>query len=293
MTFTDQQIYQDIFNEIQKQPEAKLFWTIQNDFLSNEQVSTIGLKMIKKKIIANEYRDFSFFVKDMMECFTTVKKSPLSSKIKKAAAQDLILKFQSLTSGLINNQSIVLTIYPFSHLINSFERNNSMPRHDISILSKPPSIEEEDNLNHDPDFQAIPGSLYFQLEKEEETEIKSESDDLETLFRDIQFLIGPDLIFKLATFISRLQPEIIELNENFYLDIMQLTSTNRKYVHKYVKKLLKDAAFGKIDPFFRPFGEISPSIKIHQKGSLNNYSDSGKDTTIFLSISKKDENNVK
>ena len=273
-----QHICHSIFTEIHKQPEAKLFWEIQKDLISNQIEYSIGLKLIKQKITGNEYKDISMFISDMMECFTSAQKSKFSSKIKIAAAQDLIKKFQ-VHIFEINNPSICFNFYPIFHSLNSFIQKNSIPYHQNTFsthitTNSNPEIDQNSELEL---ISTKPGSLFFQNE--------SENDNFENFLRDIQFLTGAHLVFKFATFISRIQPEIIEMNENFSLNIRLMTPTNRKYAHKYLKKLLRDAALGIIDPFSRPFGEKHTPLRINQLGFLKERSSNN--TTIILSFKQK------
>ena len=104
---------------------------------------------------------------------------------------------------------------------------------------------------------ATPGSCLFETDPD--------PNDIQLLKRDIKFFTSSDMIFKLAAFVSRLQPEVVNLSDGFSMNLNLMTPETKVEVRRFVTNLLRAAAVGEIDPFARPFGNDIDPIKVRER----------------------------
>ena len=109
-----------------------------------------------------------------------------------------------------------------------------------------------------PKTEKEPGSDIFTIE--------SDPNDLSILYRDIKLLTSSSLVFELAAFARKLQPDIIVIGNEVTINITLLREENRPSMRKFVTYLLKKAATGDIDAYSRPFGRKISPIHIYERG---------------------------
>lgn len=94
------------------------------------------------------------------------------------------------------------------------------------------------------------------------TIFKTNPEDISTkqLLREIKFLRSPDLLIRVAAFIYKMQPEAIQLGNELSIEFQFMKPETLIALKKFVRGLLSQAAKGKIDPFKKCIGAVSPVI---------------------------------
>lgn len=232
-----------IFQTIINNPLSRLFWTYQSDVVNSNIQHPINLEYVSQRLSKKKYTRPADFIYDLNLCLINGKNGSSKGSIRYAAAEELLMLFESLVSNL---QPLAHpNTLPLRFFTNEFEEENALPE---------ASIQSNSNENN----TKTPMSEIFQM--------NPDPNDLVTLLRDIKLLTSTDLTMKLAVLVKNLQPNALTVGNTLSFNVGLMTEETRIAVRKYVTELLYDAASGKIDPFARPFGTKIDPIKIQERG---------------------------
>jgi len=187
---------------------------------------------------------------------TNAQVSKYSSSIKKVAANDLMNEFEQI----LRNEFIFINKPIQSIQSSTNQLRKIFPRHSDSIIPNTLSSTAKQNDNN---FQTTrPGSILFEME--------DNSTNFQLLIHQIKMLTSPELILRLAAFVSEVQPEAAIIDENFSINFGIMSKTTLSQIQGYVKQLLLNATIGKIDPFARSFGQHLHPFRIQFFSSSQN-----------------------
>lgn len=231
-----------ILNQLKTRKYFNMFWNHEPDLTNPNIEHPINFDVISSKLDTNTYTNISTFISDIATCIENGRNGYPEGSIRHAAAEQLQTYFEDILNE-VNPLGGPVSM-PLQYFTKEYIRKCVPPIPDIN--TQPKNTDKE------------PGSIIFTLERD--------PDDLNALYRDIKLLTSTSLIFELAAFTKKLQPDIITIRNEVSINVTLLLPQNRPSMRKFVTHLLRKAATGEVDANSRPFGHTISPIHIYDRG---------------------------
>ena len=225
-----------ILQKIISRPIAKMFWDINEVTVSlNEPLS---LSIIEEKLHRGLYTSATHWVSDMRELFSSGFSKKTEHTLRMAAARQLMEELNKLLWELSPMQcSTVIKFELIENQLNQFISNNL------------PSFRIQGETS-DREPCAFP--------------LKRKPKGNEEIAEYMKLITSPSLILRALSFLSFIQPEVVQINEESLCIVFSLMypETSEKF-GEYLHKLTTESASGKFDPYFQDVqSKVKPAIPI-------------------------------
>ena len=232
-----------IFQKIKEHKLAPLFWENQKDIVNPDIIHPVTFEFIEQKLKKELYKDKRIFLLNLKLCFENVKNGCSTNLLKYAAACEFYNDFEKLVSSL-DSPTFPLSV-PLTASTEQFIKSNERPGTNY--------IKEATQKSQQP------GSVLFE---ELETAESGEEIDHTKLMRDIGFCTTAGLSMRVVSYMRNLQSETVIVGKELLLKTKNLTPENLRKLRKYVTRILRDAATGKIEAYNRPYGAVIAPVHI-------------------------------
>jgi len=232
-----------IFEMLKTREAFNMFWNNTYDIVNSDIIHPITFEVINSKLDKKCYSTINEFISDVNLCIENGKAGYPAGSIRNSAAFQLQHYFEEILRDV--NPFGGPIAMPLQLVIKDYlDTNRFILKNSSTKITNPEQI--------------TPGSLLF--------EQKSINNDTESLLRDIKLLNSTSLAAEFATFVRKLQPEAIIINEEVVFNISLITKENVPLLRRFVTALLKKGALGNIDVYSRPFGQKISPLEIHERG---------------------------
>ena len=213
-----------IFEAVTRRPIAKLFWDSSAD-LNNKDISRpISLSYISEKLDRQIYKTPADFVNDMRQLFLNGDCYDREDSLRPAAIGLLINDFEN-----------ALAIYSPSSLSLNIKLRVTLD--ELENVVESPVEETTGRVT----YKSEPASYFLT-----HYNIDPENVTIADLKHEISLLKTPKLILKVIHYIHKLQPDALLSGQGVSILYSRLTKENLSLIQTYIKKIMTDAAIGRI-----------------------------------------------
>ena len=251
-----------IFEAVVRRPVARLFWDISSEVANKDIEKPISFSFINEKLGKGLYKSPGAFVNDMRLVFLNGDTYDKNSSIKPAAISLLIEDFEK-----------ALAIYSPSSL--SLNMKLRMVLGEIEEITESTKCEPLATTAQKGELHA-PCCNFLANQESIDPENISSLD----LKNEITLLKSSKLLLKTIQFIHNLQPEAICIGQGVSIIFSLLSTENIEKIHKFIVKLIREAASGEIDGLEPSFLDSRDTSIIQQINySKGDHNKKGKDKT--------------
>ncbi|OHT06203.1 hypothetical protein TRFO_25824 [Tritrichomonas foetus] len=235
MNYEQLQACSMIMQKILRRPVSKMFYSVS----AIETVTKpISLQTISEKLQENKYKTADEWIYEMRLVLSFAKRQSNNIPLKAAAARLLMSDFEDemmTLSPMLSPHMLFLQIAEehFNNFIQSY--HPEIPRR-IPITD------------------SVPASEIFKTWNKESTPSQ--------LLSEIKMLNSPSLLLRVAAFIYKIKPEAIGFGKQLSMILSMLSQDEMMNTSNYVRRILFDAATGKIDPFIQTPGHQAKTLDL-------------------------------
>ena len=219
-----------IMSKLEARPIWKLIENLSTS--SSETVSRpISFSTIQEKLKNGLYESEQSWEDEVRVAFSNFQKEYETDEVKRVSITSLWEDFeQELLKSTIHDKKLVCQLKNIRNALENYANSNKGEK--IPLKSEESEGKE-------------PGAFIFSEPEEKEVNVVK-------LERDVRMLRDPEYILRVASFLYKLQPEAVSLNQKVTISFKIIKPDVLKSLREYVTKMLRAAAVGEIDPLGKP-----------------------------------------
>ena len=223
-----------IFAKLKSRPISKLFLGTPEFPCEAPMEHPATFRSIETKLQRDLYSNIQQFKIEVQQTLSSFMKQSEKDPLRAAAAEQLLNEFQD------EYDKFELDALPVSLRLNLL----SCEFEDYLFKNKNMSVREQEEENKNP------GAKLFETD--------AESISIKQLTREIKFLHSPDLLLRVASYIFKQQPEVIQMEGELVVNFEMMNEETLKGTKVLVRSILRDVALGKIDPYKNSLENMKP-----------------------------------